>query len=76
MMRWLIIVCSIQHSANEETYAQIIFYKNVFCMVIKKTHTKVNETTHFTTKVMLDFMKTISQFHYEWCGNVKQMSIY
>lgn len=31
----------------------------------KKTHTKVNETTHFTTKVMLDFMKTISQFHYE-----------
>lgn len=34
-------------------------------MVIKKTHTKVNETTHFTTKVMLDFMKTISQFHYE-----------
>lgn len=36
MMRWLIIVCRIQHSANEETYAQIIFYKNVFCMVIKK----------------------------------------
>lgn len=49
------------------------YFTKIFSVTfIKKTHTKVNETTHFTTKAMLDFMKTISQFHYEWCGNVKQ----
>lgn len=35
-----------------------------FLYGIKKTHKKVNETQHCTTKPMLDFMKTVSQFHY------------
>lgn len=78
MMRWLDILYAVYNiSWNEETYTQIIFKKKIFSVWYKKkTHKKVNETQHCTTKPMLDFMKTVSQFHYVWCGNVKQMNIY
>lgn len=55
MMRWLDILYAVYNiSSNAETYTQIIFKKKIFSVWYKKTHKKVNETQHCTTKLMLE----------------------